>query len=97
MNLAFTKPAENSKLQEDLSFGKVELMLIDMFMNVSAVGEAGNVDNVETVPVAASAGDGDGLDVSGSNKRNMRKSPKLCTGTLGRSRVPWRRALRFQL
>ena len=56
MNLAYTKPAENTTLQEDLTFGSVENELLDMFMDVAAVGR---------VDVAASAGDGDDLDVSG--------------------------------
>ena len=66
MNLAYTKPTDNSKLQDDLTYGGVGKMLIDRCMNVAA---AGNVDNGELV--AASAGDGDELDGSGVNSRSI--------------------------
>ena len=56
MNLAYTKPAENTTLQVDLTFGSVENMLLDMFLVVAAVDRG---------DVAESAGDGDDLDVSG--------------------------------
>ena len=67
MSLAFTKPAANSKLQEDITFGSVEKMLIDMCMDVSATGGVVNVDTGEIA--AASAGDGAELD--GVNSRSI--------------------------
>ena len=62
MNLPFTMPTEQSKLQEDLTFGKVENCLIDMCMVVSAIRVSTNVENVEVAPVVVSAGDGDELE-----------------------------------
>ena len=82
MNLAWTKPNENTSLQQSLSYAKLANMAMDLFFGTSAAAASAASASVAPVPVA-SADAADDAEVVGSAKESLAETLKRLAN------LPW--------